>query len=66
MASPGRGAIAVTQPRRVAATSLAKRVAEEAGTTLGYKVCGSCIRAFMTRTSFLNPFVAGWLHSSFR
>ncbi|CAO3685393.1 unnamed protein product [Umbelopsis vinacea] len=38
MASPGRGAIAVTQPRRVAATSLAKRVAEEAGTTLGYKV----------------------------
>jgi len=38
IASPARGAIAVTQPRRVAATSLAKRVAEEAGTTLGYKV----------------------------
>ncbi|KAI8584118.1 hypothetical protein K450DRAFT_218231 [Umbelopsis ramanniana AG] len=36
--SPGRGAIAVTQPRRVAATSLAKRVAEEVGTTLGYRV----------------------------
>jgi hypothetical protein len=37
--SQGRGTIAVTQPRRVAATSLAKRVAEEVGTTLGYKVC---------------------------
>ncbi|CAO3663683.1 unnamed protein product [Umbelopsis ramanniana] len=36
--SPGRGAIAVTQPRRVAATSLAKRVSEEVGTTLGYRV----------------------------
>ncbi|KAH8552048.1 P-loop containing nucleoside triphosphate hydrolase protein [Umbelopsis sp. PMI_123] len=36
--SQGRGTIAVTQPRRVAATSLAKRVAEEVGTTLGYKV----------------------------
>jgi HrpA-like RNA helicase len=38
LASPKQGAVAVTQPRRVAATSLAKRVAEEAGTTLGYKV----------------------------
>ncbi|RKP34858.1 putative ATP-dependent RNA helicase DHX33-like protein [Dimargaris cristalligena] len=32
------GAIAVTQPRRVAATSLARRVAEEAGTKLGQRV----------------------------
>ncbi|KAJ2740794.1 ATP-dependent RNA helicase [Coemansia sp. BCRC 34301] len=32
------GAIAVTQPRRVAATSIAKRVAEEVGTPLGGRV----------------------------
>ncbi|KAJ1651878.1 Salivary acidic proline-rich phosphoprotein 1/2 [Dispira simplex] len=32
------GAIAVTQPRRVAATSLARRVAEEAGSRLGHRV----------------------------
>lgn len=30
--------VAVTQPRRVAATSLAKRVAEETGTELGQLV----------------------------
>ncbi|KAJ2413287.1 ATP-dependent RNA helicase, partial [Coemansia sp. RSA 2524] len=34
----GRTAIAVTQPRRVAATSIAKRVAEEVGTPLGARV----------------------------
>jgi hypothetical protein len=32
------GAIAITQPRRVAAMSVARRVAEEVGTTLGHKV----------------------------
>jgi HrpA-like RNA helicase len=32
------GTIAVTQPRRVAAINLAKRVADEVGTTLGQKV----------------------------
>ncbi|KAJ1726199.1 ATP-dependent RNA helicase [Coemansia biformis] len=34
----GETAIAVTQPRRVAATSVAKRVAEEVGTSLGARV----------------------------
>ena len=34
----GRGGIACTQPRRVAAMSVAKRVAEEMGTPLGGKV----------------------------
>ncbi|KAJ1737251.1 ATP-dependent RNA helicase [Coemansia sp. Benny D160-2] len=34
----GQTAIAVTQPRRVAATSIAKRVAEEVGTPLGARV----------------------------
>ncbi|KAJ2809311.1 Salivary acidic proline-rich phosphoprotein 1/2 [Coemansia guatemalensis] len=34
----GHTAIAVTQPRRVAATSIAKRVAEEVGTQLGARV----------------------------
>ncbi|KAJ2806449.1 ATP-dependent RNA helicase [Coemansia furcata] len=34
----GFGTIAVTQPRRVAATSIAKRVAEEVGTPLGGRV----------------------------
>ena len=33
-----RGAIACTQPRRVAAMSVARRVAEEMGTRLGQKV----------------------------
>jgi hypothetical protein len=37
------GAIAVTQPRRVAAMSVARRVAEEVGTPLGQRV-GYCIR----------------------
>jgi HrpA-like RNA helicase len=32
------GAIAITQPRRVAATSIAKRVAEEVGCRLGGRV----------------------------
>jgi len=35
---PRKGAIAVTQPRRVAAISIAKRVAEERGTKLGNEV----------------------------
>ncbi|KAJ3020069.1 hypothetical protein HKX48_001375 [Thoreauomyces humboldtii] len=34
----GKGMIAITQPRRVAAISIAKRVAEEVGTRLGDKV----------------------------
>ncbi|KAJ2356935.1 ATP-dependent RNA helicase [Coemansia erecta] len=34
----GQTAIAVTQPRRVAATSIAKRVSEEVGTPLGARV----------------------------
>ncbi|KAJ1664846.1 Salivary acidic proline-rich phosphoprotein 1/2 [Coemansia sp. RSA 1646] len=34
----GQTAIAVTQPRRVAATSIARRVAEEVGTPLGARV----------------------------
>ncbi|RUS32656.1 P-loop containing nucleoside triphosphate hydrolase protein [Jimgerdemannia flammicorona] len=38
LASAQHGAIAVTQPRRVAAISLAKRVAEEVGTSLRQKV----------------------------
>lgn len=37
------GVIGVTQPRRVAATTVAKRVAEECGVTLGQKV-GYAIR----------------------
>ncbi|KAL1920739.1 uncharacterized protein VTP21DRAFT_11374 [Calcarisporiella thermophila] len=44
------GAIAVTQPRRVAAISLAKRVAEEVGTKLGSKV-GYTIRFDDTTSS---------------
>ncbi|KAJ2726454.1 ATP-dependent RNA helicase [Coemansia sp. Benny D115] len=36
--TPGKTAIAVTQPRRVAATSIARRVAEEVGTPLGGRV----------------------------
>lgn len=32
-------AMAITQPRRVAAVSIAKRVAEEVGTQCGKKVC---------------------------
>jgi HrpA-like RNA helicase len=35
--------IAITQPRRVAAMSLAKRVSDEMGTELGDKVSGYCI-----------------------
>lgn len=38
MASYNTGAVAVTQPRRVAAVNLAKRVAEETLTTLGKRV----------------------------
>lgn len=34
----GNGVIACTQPRRVAATSVAQRVAEEMGATLGNEV----------------------------
>ncbi|KAF9038321.1 P-loop containing nucleoside triphosphate hydrolase protein [Hymenopellis radicata] len=45
----GSGTIAVTQPRRVAATSLATRVATEQGTSLG-KLVGYSVR-FDERTS---------------
>ena len=45
----GSGTIAVTQPRRVAATSLATRVALEQGTSLG-KLVGYSVR-FDERTS---------------
>lgn len=38
IASDSAGAVAVTQPRRVAAVSLAKRVADEVGTNLGHRV----------------------------
>jgi HrpA-like RNA helicase len=41
MASYNAGAVAVTQPRRVAAVNLAKRVAEETFTTLGKRVSSS-------------------------
>jgi len=34
-----KGVIAITQPRRVAAISLACRVSQEFGTQLGQKVC---------------------------
>ena len=48
-ALPGRGLIGCTQPRRVAAVSLAKRVAEECGATLGGLV-GVQVR-FLDQTS---------------
>lgn len=38
------GAIACTQPRRVAAVTVAQRVAQEMGTQLGEKVGGACRR----------------------
>ena len=34
-----KGAVAVTQPRRVAAISIAKRVAQERGVEIGHEVC---------------------------
>jgi ATP-dependent RNA helicase DHX8/PRP22 len=37
-----RGKIGCTQPRRVAAMSIAKRVAEEQGVRLGEEVRGCC------------------------
>ena len=40
----GGNVIACTQPRRVAATSVAQRVAPEVGTVLGDEVSGSQFR----------------------
>lgn len=34
-----KGCIAITQPRRVAAVSIAQRVAQEQGVQLGQEVC---------------------------
>lgn len=39
----GKGVVAVTQPRRVAAISVARRVAQERGCPLGQEV-GYCVR----------------------
>ena len=39
-----KGKIGCTQPRRVAAMSVAKRVAEEVGCRLGEEVCCCCLR----------------------
>ena len=41
----GRGVVAVTQPRRVAATSVAQRVAGERGCPLGAQACRSAFDA---------------------
>ncbi len=41
------GAIACTQPRRVAAVTVARRVAEEMGTPLGQLVRAQCVRAHL-------------------
>ena len=49
-----RGTIACTQPRRVAAMSVAKRVAEEYGCLLGKYIFGSMFRSrlFISPNSF--------------
>ena len=41
-----KGAVAVTQPRRVAAISIAKRVAQERNTELGQEVCGESLLVY--------------------
>ena len=46
-----RGKIGCTQPRRVAAMSIAKRVAEEQGVRLGEEVSECCI-SLMTNLVF--------------
>ena len=47
----GGGKVAVTQPRRVAAISLARRVAEEVGSTLGDRVRSPLVNAVSFRDS---------------
>lgn len=54
--------IACTQPRRVAATSIAQRVAQEVGSVLGDEV------GYYTALIYLSSSVynTGWIHHSFR
>ena len=44
------GMVGCTQPRRVAAMSVAKRVSEEMGVELGKEVCGANARAAVAGT----------------
>ena len=70
-----RGKIACTQPRRVAATSVAKRVAKEFGCALGQEVgytirfenCTSArtVIKYMTDGMLLRDMVARWLEPDF-
>lgn len=52
--------IACTQPRRVAATSVAARVAEEMGSVLGDEVCFSLCRLFVVDNSYFRRRKVGY------
>ena len=44
-----KGGVAVTQPRRVAAISIAKRVAMERRAELGHEVCACTLLTYILR-----------------
>ena len=58
-----RGKIGCTQPRRVAAMSVAKRVAEEFGCRLGQEVRRYWVLHLLDIASLF--LISGWLHDSF-
>jgi hypothetical protein len=76
LAKPGSKAIACTQPRRVAAMSIAKRVAEEMDVEMGEQVtpsgtypynflCSDRSGLTLLRLFYSNLYI-GWLYDSFR
>jgi HrpA-like RNA helicase len=50
-----KGMISITQPRRVAATSIARRVAEEMAVKLGDKVCSRTRCKIVTANTLPTP-----------
>ena len=62
----GNNVIACTQPRRVAATSVASRVAAEVGTVLGDEVSTILTDSLSAVSRYqCSMYYQGWIHDSF-